>query len=248
MSSLDGKNAIVTGGSLGIGAAIALELARQGANVAINYRRHDTEAKQVVADIEALGRKGLAIKADVASFEDAQRMVDAVVEKFGGLDILVNNAGINRDAVSWKMTEQQWDEVINTNLKGYFNYTHAAVPIFRERKSGKIVNVTSINGLRGKFGQTNYSASKAGIIGLTKALARELGRASVNVNAVAPGLIETDMMKDAPQNVLEAALAEIVLGRLGKPEEVASVVAFLCSEAARHITGEVIQVDGGQYI
>jgi 3-oxoacyl-[acyl-carrier protein] reductase len=248
MSSLDGKNAIVTGGSLGIGAAIALELARQGANVAINYRRHDTEAKQVVADIEALGRKGLAVKADVASFQDAQRMVDEVVEKFGGLDILVNNAGINRDAVSWKMTEEQWDEVINTNLKGYFNYTHAAVPIFRERKAGKIVNVTSINGLRGKFGQTNYSASKAGIIGLTKALARELGRASVNVNAVAPGLIETDMMKDAPQNVLDAALAEIVLGRLGKPEEVASVVAFLCSEAARHITGEVIQVDGGQYI
>ena len=135
MSSLDGKNAIVTGGSLGIGAAIALELARQGANVAINYRRHDTEAKQVVADIEALGRKGLAVKADVASFQDAQRMVDEVVEKFGGLDILVNNAGINRDAVSWKMTEEQWDEVINTNLKGYFNYTHAAVPIFRERKS-----------------------------------------------------------------------------------------------------------------
>jgi 3-oxoacyl-[acyl-carrier protein] reductase len=248
MTSLDGKNAIVTGGSLGIGAAIARELARQGANVAINYRRHDTEAKQVVADIEALGRKGLAIKADVASFADAERMVKEVVEKFGGLDILVNNAGINRDAVSWKMTEQQWDEVINTNLKGYFNYTHAAVPIFREQKSGKIVNVTSINGLRGKFGQTNYSASKAGIIGLTKALARELGRASVNVNAVAPGLIETDMMKDAPQNVLDAALAEIVLGRLGKPEEVATVVAFLCSEAARHITGEVIQVDGGQYI
>jgi 3-oxoacyl-[acyl-carrier protein] reductase len=245
MAALEGKKAIVTGGSLGIGAAIARELARQGANVAINYRRHDTEAKQVVADMEALDRKGLAIKADVASFADAQRMVDEVVEKFGGLDTLVNNAGINRDAVSWKMTEEQWDEVINTNLKGYFNYTHAVVPIFREQKSGKIVNVTSINGLRGKFGQTNYSASKAGIIGLTKALARELGRSNVNVNAVAPGLIETDMMKDAPQNVIDAALAEIVLGRLGKPEE---VVAFLCSDAARHITGEIIQVDGGQYI
>ena len=248
MVALEGKKAIVTGGSLGIGAAIARELARQGANVAINYRRHDTEAKQVAADIEALGRKGLAIKADVASFADAQRMVDEVVEKFGGLDILVNNAGINRDSVIWKMSEEQWDQVINTNLKGYFNYLRAAVGIFREQKSGRIVNVTSINGLRGKFGQTNYSASKAGIIGLTKALARELGRASVNVNAVAPGLIETDMMKDAPQNVLDAALAEIVLGRLGKPEEVATVVAFLCSEAARHITGEVIKVDGGQYI
>jgi len=246
--TLNNKKAIVTGGSLGIGAAIARELARQGANVAINYRKHDTEAKQVVADIEGMGRKGLAVKADVASFADAERMVAEVKETFGGLDILVNNAGINRDSVIWKMTEEQWDQVIDINLKGYFNYVRAAVGVFREQKSGKIVNVTSINGLRGKFGQTNYSASKAGIIGLTKALARELGRSSVNVNAVAPGLIETDMMKDAPQNVLDAALAEIVLGRLGQPEEVASVVAFLCSEAARHITGEVIQVDGGQYI
>ena len=246
--TLEGKRAIVTGGSLGIGAAIARELARQGADVAINFRRHDAEARQVVADIEALGRRGLAIQADVASFTDAQRMVAQVVEAWGGLDILVNNAGINRDAVIWKMTEEQWDEVLATDLKGYFNYIRAVVEIFRAQNSGKIVNITSINGLRGKFGQTNYSAAKAGIIGLTKALARELGRSNVNVNAVAPGLIETDMVRDAPPKVIEAALAEIVLARLGKPEEVAAVVAFLCSEAARHITGEVIKVDGGQYI
>ena len=245
---LEGKRAIVTGGSLGIGSAIARELARQGAHVAINYRKHDTEAKTVVADIEATGRKGLAVRADVASFADAQRMVDEVKEAFGGLDILVNNAGINRDGVIWKMTEEQWDQVLEVNLKGYFNYVRAAVETFKEQQGGKIVNVTSINGLRGKFGQTNYCAAKAGIIGFTKALARELGRSSVNVNAVAPGLIETDMMKDAPEKVREAALAEIVLGRLGTPEEVASVVAFLCGEGARHITGHVIQVDGGQYI
>jgi len=248
MTALAGKKAIVTGGSLGIGAAIAQELARQGADVAINYRQHETEAQRVVAAIEVTGRRGLAVKADVVSFADADRMVGQVVEAFGGLDILVNNAGINRDAVIWKMTEGQWDEVLGTNLKGYFNYCRAVAGIFREQQFGKIVNVTSINGLRGKFGQTNYSAAKAGIIGLTKALARELGRSGVNVNAVAPGLIETEMMRDAPPKVVEAALAEIVLGRLGKPEEVASVVAFLCSDAARHITGHVIQVDGGQYI
>ena len=245
---LKGKVAIVTGGSMGIGHAIALDLAAHGADVAINYRKHADEANAVVAEIEKMGRRGLAVQSDVASFADAQRMVDTVREKFGRLDILVNNAGINRDGVVWKMTESQWDEVLDTNLKGYFNYIRAAAPVFKEQGAGKIVNITSINGLRGKFGQSNYSAAKAGIVGLTKAVARELGKFSVNVNAVAPGLIETDMMKEAPQDVKDKALAEIVLGRLGAPEEVAHVVAFLCSDYARHITGEVIKVDGGQYI
>ena len=245
---LAGKVAIVTGGSMGIGKAIDLDLAANGADVALNYRRHDTEAQAVIAQVEQMGRRGLAVKADVSSFADAQAMVATVVATFGHLDILVNNAGLNRDAVIWKMTEEQWDEVIATDLKGYFNYIRAVAPLFKEQAHGKIVNITSINGLRGKFGQSNYSAAKAGIIGLTKAVARELGRSSVNVNAVAPGLTETDMVREAPQNVRDMALAEIVLGRLSLPEDVAHVVTFLCTEKARQITGEVIKVDGGQYI
>ena len=245
---LEGKSAIVTGGSLGIGTAIALRLAEYGANVAINYRKHKEEAEEVINKVKALGRKGLVVQADISNFADAGKMVDSVVKEFGGLDILVNNAGINWDGVIWKMSEEQWDSVININLKGYFNYIRAASPIFREQKSGKIINVTSINGLRGKFGQANYSASKAGIIGLTKTVAKELGKYSVNVNAVAPGLIETDMMKQATEEVRKMAIEEIVLKRIGQPEEVANVVAFLCSDLARHVTGEVIKVDGGQYI
>jgi len=245
---LQGKVAIVTGGSLGIGKAIALDLAASGADVALNYRKHDTEAKGVIAEIEKMGRRGLAVQADVASFADAQRMVGTVIQAFGRLDILVNNAGINRDGVIWKMTEEQWDEVIAINLKGYFNYIRAVAPIFKEQGSGRIVNITSINGLRGKFGQSNYVATKAGIIGLTKSVARELGKFQVTVNAVAPGLIETDMVKQAPQNVRDMALAEILLGHLGQPEDVACAVTFLCGERARHITGQVIQVDGGQYL
>jgi 3-oxoacyl-[acyl-carrier protein] reductase len=245
---LPGKVAIVTGGSRGIGRAIALDLAQNGAKVAINYRTSVEAAKEVVNQIEGLGSKGIAVQADVASFSDAQLMTDKVIEELGGLDILVNNAGVNRDGVIWKMAEDQWDEVIAIDLKGTFNYIRAAAPKFKEQRSGKIVNVTSINGLRGKFGQSNYTAAKGGVIALTKTVARELGRFSVNVNAIAPGLIETDMVREAPEKVRELALSEIVLGRLGTPEEVAWVVTFLCSEMARHITGEIITVDGGQYI
>jgi len=248
MYQLEGKSAIVTGGSLGIGTAIALNLAKSGCDVAINYRKHDTEAKEVASKIESMGHKGLAVKADVSSFDDAQKMVDTVIKEFGHLDILVSNAGINWDGVIWKMTEEMWDKVIDVDLKGYFNYIRAVSPIFREQKSGKIVNLTSINGLRGKFGQANYSAAKAGIIGLTKAVAKELGKYNINVNAVAPGMVLTDMMKGLPEDVINTAKEETVLKRLATPEEVAAVVTFLCSESARHITGEIIKVDGGQYI
>jgi len=245
---VEGKVALVTGGSRGIGRACVIELAREGADVAFTYRSRSDAAAEVVEEVKRLGRRVKAYQADVADFARAGEVVDDVVKTFGRIDILVNNAGINRDAVSWKMTEEQWDSVVATNLKGYFNYVRHVTPHLKQQRSGKIVNITSINGLRGKFGQTNYSAAKAGIIGLTKALAKEMGRYNVNVNAVAPGLIETDIMRNAPKQVLEMALSEIVLGRIGKPEEVASVVVFLCSEKARHITGEVIKVDGGQYI
>ena len=247
---LEGKNALVTGGSQGIGAAIALEMAREGADVCLTYRTHEDEARKYAEEIRALGREALAVKCDIAVFEEAEQVVKAALDHFGQLHILVNNAGMNWDGVSWKMTEEQWDRVIEVNLKGYFNFTRHVAPLFKSQNYGKIINITSINGLRGKFGQTNYSASKAGIVGYTKAVAKELGAFGINVNAVAPGLIETAMLKesDAREQITEMALAEIVLKRLGQPEELAGVVAFLASEKARHITGEVIKVDGGQYI
>ena len=245
---LKGKGAIVTGGSLGIGAAIAIELGREGANVAVNYRRHDTEAKQVVAEIEKLGAKGLAVKADVSSYNDAIKMVQQVQEAFGRLDILVCNAGITWDGVIWKMSEEQWDTVIGVNLKGYFNYNKAAAMVFKDQKYGKIVNVSSINGLRGKFAQSNYAASKGGEIALSKSLARDLGAFNVNVNVVAPGMVLTDMMDNLAPEFKNKALAETVIGRFATPEDCAHLVAFLCSDLSRHITGEVIKIDGGQYI
>jgi 3-oxoacyl-[acyl-carrier protein] reductase len=245
---LEGKNAIVTGGSLGIGTAIALVLAEEGCNIAINYRKHVAEAKAVVAKAEEMGRKGLAIKADVSSYDDAQNMVQTVINEFGSLDIMVCNAGINWDGVIWKMSEEQWDTVINVNLKGYFNYNKAAAAVFKDQKGGKIVNISSINGLRGKFAQSNYAASKGGEIAMSKSLAKELGKFNVNVNVVAPGMVMTDMAYSIPQEFLAAAMDETVVGRFATPEECANVVAFLCSDKSRHVTGEVIKVDGGQYM
>lgn len=245
---LEGKAALVTGGSMGIGTAISLDLAQNGADVALTYRKHEEEAKKIAEQIEGMGRKAKACKVDISDFDAVQKLVADVVEELGHLDILVNNAGMNWDGVVWKMTEEQWDAVINVDLKGTFNFIRAIAPIFREQKSGRIVNITSINGLRGKFGQTNYSAAKAGAIGLTKTVARELGKYNVSVNAVAPGMILTDMFKDLPEEFKQKAADETVSNRLGEPEDIAYIVTFLASEKARHITGEVIKVDGGQYI
>jgi 3-oxoacyl-[acyl-carrier protein] reductase len=247
---LEGKNALVTGGSQGIGAAASLELAREGANICLTYRKHEAEAKKYAEEIQAMGRKALALQCDTSSFAEAEKVVKLAAEEFGSLEILVNNAGMNWDGVSWKMTEEQWDRVLEVNLKGYFNFTRQIAPLLKEQKYGRIINVTSINGLRGKFGQSNYSASKAGIIGYTKALAKELGAFDVTVNAVAPGLIETAMLKEseARDKIIDLAMGESAIKRVGQPQDLAYLVAFLASDKAKHITGEIIKVDGGQYI
>jgi 3-oxoacyl-[acyl-carrier protein] reductase len=248
MKLLNGKTALITGASSGIGTAAARVFAREGANVALTYRKNEEGAHAALAAVEEQGVKGKIYQADVADFGRAHEIVADVVATFGALDVLVANAGSNWDGVIWKMTEEQWDAVIDTDLKGVFNYCRAVAPLFKEAGAGKIVNVASINGLRGKFGQANYAAAKAGVIGLSKTLARELARSNVNVNVVCPGLIGTEMMRAMPEEALAKSTAEILLGRLGEPEEVAEVIAFLASERARHITGEVIKVDGGQYV
>jgi 3-oxoacyl-[acyl-carrier protein] reductase len=245
---LEGQTAVVTGGINGIGAAISLKLCECGANVALIDRKPEEDAKEIIKTIQSKGRKALFIRADVSDFTEAGKAISAVIREFGKVDILVNNAGISRDSVIWKMTEEQWDDVLSVNLKGYFNYIRAVAPIFREQKSGKIISISSINGLRGKFGMANYSSAKAGIIGLTKTIAKELGKYNVNVNAIAPGMIVTDMSNSIDESARNAALEDTVLKRLGQPEDVAGLVAFLCTGMAKHITGEVIKVDGGQYI
>lgn len=242
---LTDKVALVTGGAAGIGAAIAATLAREGCAVAIVDLQAPAEPPTA---LQAFGRAARVYPGDVREFAHAERVVEAVRRDFGRLDVLVCNAGITDDAVTWKMTESQWDRVIAVNLKGCFNYCRAAAAVFREQKSGRIVNIASINGLRGKFAQANYAASKGGVIAFSKTLARELGKYNVNVNVVAPGMVNTDMARALPQEFITAAIDETVLGRLATPEECADLVAFLCSERARHITGEVVQIDGGQYL
>lgn len=248
MRELKGKTALVTGGSQGIGAAICLELAEYGCDVALTFVGDSAPADRICAAIAGLGCRAESFAADASCSAETARVFAAVIDRFGGLDILVCNAGIARDGVIWNMTDQAWDEVIAVNLKGTFNYIREAARIFKDQRGGRIVNVTSINGMRGKFGQANYTAAKGGIIALTKTAARELGKFNVTVNAVAPGMVDTEMAGALAPEFRDTAIKETLLGRLATPQDIAQVVVFLCSDGARHITGEVVKVDGGQYL
>jgi 3-oxoacyl-[acyl-carrier protein] reductase len=237
--------AVVTGGSRGIGRAIALELAARGASVVVNYNSKPDAADAVVGEIEKNGGKAFAVKADVAKVEDANNLIKAAIDKYGKIDILVNNAGITRDMLIMMMSEESWDAVMDTNLKGTFNCSKAAVRSMMKARSGRIVNITSVSGQIGNAGQTNYSASKAGQIGFTKALAREVAARNVTVNAIAAGYVETEIWAGVPEEAREAFIKMIPLGRKGSPEEIAYAVAFLASDEAAYITGQVLAVDGG---
>jgi 3-oxoacyl-[acyl-carrier protein] reductase len=243
--SLEGKSALVTGASRGIGRAIAEELARRGAKVVVNYAKDAAGAQAAVEGIQASGGTACALQADVTDFKAADGLVKSTLEAHGGLDILVNNAGTTRDMLIMMMPEADWDIVIQTNLKSAYNVSKAAVKTMLRKRAGRIINITSVSGIAGQGGQTNYSASKAGLIGFTKALAREVATRGITVNAVAPGMVPTALTIDLPPELKDATLKQIPLGRWGTVEEVAYAVAFLASNEAAYITGQVLNVDGG---
>lgn len=242
----EGRSAIVTGGTRGIGKAIVMELARRGANVAFNYSKSADEAEKLKAEVEALGVKVFCSQCDVADTLAAAEFAKQVNEEFGGIDYLVNNAGITRDQLVLRMKEEDWDSVIDTNLKGAWNFSKAVLrPLMRNERGGSILNISSISGVVGMFGQSNYSASKAGMIGLTKSMAKEVASRKITVNALALGLVETDMASEMNDDHRAKILAMIPLGRLGNVQEVAEIACFLLSPSAAYITGQVIQPDGG---
>lgn len=242
---LTNKVALVTGGSRGIGRAIAIKLAEKGAKVAINYAGREDAANETVSIIQKKGGEAIAIKANVANFEEVEQMVKQVIETFGSLDILVNNAGITRDNLILRMKEEDWDDVINTNLKGVFNCTKAVTRQMMKQRGGRIINISSVVGVAGNAGQANYVAAKAGVIGLTKTTARELASRNITVNAIAPGFIETEMTDQLSDDLKQEMLKQIPLGSFGQPEDVANAVLFLASDESRYITGQTIHVDGG---
>ncbi|MYL33109.1 3-oxoacyl-[acyl-carrier-protein] reductase [Pontibacillus yanchengensis] len=242
---LDGKVALVTGASRGIGRAIALELARQGAKVAVNYAGSEQKAQDVVDEIQQVGSEAIKIQANVSSEEEVKSMIKQVVEQFGSIDILVNNAGITRDNLLMRMKEEEFDQVIDTNLKGVFLTTKAAARPMMKQKGGKIINIASVVGVSGNAGQANYVAAKSGVIGLTKTSAKEFASRNIIVNAVAPGFIETDMTDELSDDQRESMQNMIPLARLGNGEDIAKVVRFLASDDANYITGQTIHVDGG---
>lgn len=243
---LKDKVAIVTGGSGGIGQAIAEDLAANGAQIVVNYHHNASGANEVVNTIIDSGGSAVAVQADVSDLNSATNLIKTTVETFGQIDILVNNAGTTRDTLLLSMKEAQWDDVINTNLKSVFNCCKAAVrPMIRRRKGGRIINISSVSGIVGQPGQANYAASKAGIIGFSKSLAKELGSRAITVNVVAPGFVPTKLTADLPENLVNQMIELIPLGRWGEAKEIANVVTFLASDKSSYITGEVIQVDGG---
>ena len=242
---MEGKVALVTGGSRGIGKAIALELAKGGATVVINYNGSRDKAMDLKQEIEGRGGRAEIYQCNVSDFAKCEELVHGIVKQFGSLDILVNNAGITKDGLLMKMSEEDFDRVVDVNLKGAFNTIRFASRQMLKQKSGRIINLSSVVGVAGNAGQANYASSKAGIIGLTKAAAKELASRGITVNAIAPGFIETDMTDALPEKVKEATVSQIPLGRFGRPQDVARLAAFLASEASGYITGQVLMVDGG---